>query len=145
MYFDCQKEEDVKRLLAKIQYLIDKRKRVDIVEKKEKRTLSQNNYLHLILTYFAIEYGEPMEYIKKEYFKELCNPDMFIIPKEDKFKGRTMILRSSSDLDSSEMTTAIDRFKNWSAKEAGIYLPDANDEGFLTHIQTEMLRYKQWT
>lgn len=144
MYFDCEKKEDVKSLLTRVQYLIDKKKKVEINEKKEKRTLNQNNYLHLILTWFAIQYGEPVNYVKKEYFKELCNADIFIIPKEDKFKGRTKLLRSSADLNTSEMTIAIDRFRTWSSKEAGIYLPEANEEEFMKHIQSEMLRQRQW-
>lgn len=145
MYLDCQKEEDVKRLLTRVQYLIDKKKKVEITEKQERRTNLQNSYLHLILTWFAIEYGETLQYIKENYFKQLCSPDLFIRSKDDKFKGTVQYLRSSADLDKSEMTIAIDRFRNWSSKEAGIYLPEANEDKFLLHIQQEMKRNRVWT
>jgi hypothetical protein len=33
------------------------------------------------------------------------------------------------------MTTAIERFRNWSSAVAGIYLPSANEQEFLIHIR----------
>lgn len=144
MYFDLAKETDQKRLLTRVQYLIEKQKKVDVTEKREKRTLSQNSYLHLLLTWFAIETGNTVEFVKQEYFKKLCNSDIFTFEKEDRFLKTVQITRSSSDIDTKQMTTAIDRFRNWSSAEAGIYLPEANEDQFLEHIQQEMQRQRQW-
>lgn len=144
MYFDCEKEADIKRLLIRVQYLIDKKKKVDVTEKREKRTLSQNNYLHLILSWFCIETGNSLEFVKQEYFKKLCNSDIFIYEKEDKFLKSVQMIRSSTEIDTKQMTTAIDRFRNWSSSEAGIYLPEANEDQFLEYIQQEMQKQQQW-
>lgn len=144
MYFDLTKEVNVKRFLTRVQWLIEKQKQVDVTEKREKRTLSQNSYLYLLLTWFAIETGNTVEFVKQEYFKKLCNSDIFTFEKEDKFLKTVQVVRSSSDIDTKQMTIAIDRFRNWSAVEAGIYLPEPNNEQFLEHIQQEMQRQRQW-
>lgn len=144
MYFDLEKKADVKRLQTRVEYLISKQKKVEVTEKREKRTLSQNNYLHLILTWFCIENGSTLDFVKQEYFKKLCNPDIFIFDKEDRFLKTVQVVRSSSDIDTKQMTTAIERFRNWSASEAGIYLPDPNEEEYLRHIEQEMQRQQQW-
>lgn len=79
---------DLSNELARVQFetyckhLADKRCRVELTEKKGKRTLKQNRYLHLILSYFALQYGERMEWIKQEFFKRFINPDIFLIQKE---------------------------------------------------------------
>lgn len=117
---------------------------VELTEKKERRTLSQNKYLHLILGHFALEYGETMEYVKRRYFKELCSPDLFVFYKNDRYMGMTQELRSSRDVDTAEMTLAIERFRHWSSKECGIYLPTAEEHAFLRQIEVDMDRNKEW-
>ncbi|WP_163305017.1 hypothetical protein [Dysgonomonas sp. 521] len=124
--------------------MIDKKKKVDLTEKREKRILSQNNYLHLIISWFCIETGNNLKFVKKEYFKKLCNPDIFLYEREDDYLGSVTIIRSSAEIDTKQMTDAIDRFRNWSANEAGIYLPEANEDKFLEHIQEETKRQRQW-
>tara|TARA_R110000803_G_scaffold175267_1_gene237800 strand:- start:787 stop:981 length:195 start_codon:yes stop_codon:yes gene_type:complete len=46
-------------------------------------------------------------------------------------------IKSSKDLDSVQMTEAIDRFRNWSASDEGgnIYIPTANENKFLDEIE----------
>ncbi|MBK5721395.1 hypothetical protein JGH11_10970 [Dysgonomonas sp. Marseille-P4677] len=144
MYFDLTTETGVKSFLTRVQFLIDKQKKVDLTEKREKRTLSQNNYLHLILSWFCIETGNQLEFVKQEYFKRLCNPDIFLFDRDDDYLGKVTIIRSSKDIDTKQMTDAIDKFRNWSVREAGIYLPEANEDKFLEDIQEEMSRQRQW-
>ena len=117
---------------------------VELTEKKPRRSNQQNAYLHVILGYFAMETGNTLEWVKQQYFKKLVNADIFIREQEDKWLGRMKVLRSSADLDSAEMTTAIDRFRNWSSSEAGIYLHSANEEDMLSLMEIEISRYKQY-
>ncbi|MCL1936853.1 MAG: hypothetical protein FWF52_00450 [Candidatus Azobacteroides sp.] len=142
MKFNLTNEIDVIRFRTKVEYHINKKTRN--VELTEKRTLKQNNYLHLLLAWFAIESGNTMEYVKLNYYKKLANPDLFITEKNDKYLGRVQVIRSSSDLSTSEMTASIDRFRNWSSMEAGIYLPAANEDNILSYIQEEIEKYKMW-
>jgi hypothetical protein len=109
-----------------------------------KRTNLQNAYLHLILGWFAIEFGDTMEYVKVEFFKKKCNPEMFLIDRENPKTGEIRKdLRSSVDLDTKELTIAIERFRNWSAAN-GIYLPAPNEDQFLKHIECEIEKHKEY-
>ena len=117
---------------------------VELTEKKPRRSDQQNKYLHVILGYFAVETGNTLEWVKQQYFKKLVNGGIFIKEQEDKYLGKIKILRSSADLDSAEMTTAIDRFRNWASAEAGVYLPSANEDELLSLMEVEIARYKQY-
>ena len=142
MRFDLSKEIDVIRFRAKAEYHIRKQtKKLDLTEK---RTVRQNSYLHLILGWFAIESSTKLDYVKLHYFKKLVNPAIFTVAKKDKFLGHVETVRSSADLTTAEMATAITRFRNWSSEEGGIYLPEAHEKAFLEHIQNAMDNYKEW-
>ena len=117
---------------------------VELTEKKARRSNQQNAYLHVILGYFAMETGNTLEWVKQQYFKKLVNAEIFIREQDDKYLGRLKVLRSSADLDSAEMTTAIDRFRNWASSEAGIYLPSPNEEEMLSLMEVELSRYKEY-
>ena len=117
---------------------------VELTEKKARRSNQQNAYFHVILGYFAMVTGNTLEWVKQQYFKKLVNAEIFIREQDDKYLGRLKVLRSSADLDSAEMTTAIDRFRNWASSEAGIYLPSPNEEEMLSLMEVELSRYKEY-
>ena len=112
---------------------------VELTE-KSRRTPAQNRYLHLILGWFALEYGETLDYVKREYFKRLVSPDLFVFRKDDRFLGETEVLRSTRDLTKEQLTIAITRFRDWSSREAGVYLPEANEDEFLRAVEVELSR-----
>ena len=140
MRYDGANELHAAQARSRLEKFIRDKKVFDLTEKKPQRTLSQNSYLHVILSYFACQYGETMEYVKREYFKKLVNSATFIREREDRFLGRIKYLRSSSDLTTEEMSLCIDRFRNWSASVAGIYLPAANEQQMLIYAQQEIER-----
>ena len=142
MKFNLTNEIDVIRFREKAEYHI--RKQTPRVELTEKRTLLQNNYLHLILGWFAIESGNPIEYVKLNYYKKLVNPEIFIHEKQDKYLGKIQDVRSSAELTTSEMSISVERFRNWSSEAAGVYLPAPNEDKFLKYIQEEIERNKIW-
>ncbi len=124
--------------------LYSESKTVELTEKVGKRTLKQNSYLHLILSYFALQYGDSMEFVKVEFFKKLVNPDTFILEKEDRILGKVKFLRSSAVLTTKEMTDCIERFRNWAAKEACIYLPAPNEHDMVGAMRMEVEKNKKW-
>jgi hypothetical protein len=124
MILNLNIELDREKFKTRSDFLLEKRKVVELTEKTG-RSLKQNSYLFLILNIFSIEYGEGVEFVKQRFFKELCNPDLFVRTKSDKLLGEITYLRSSADLTKDEMVTAIDRFKIWASKDAGIFIPDA--------------------
>ena len=129
------------KALKRLEWLIENKKKFEIREIIPIRTLAQNRYLHLILSWFAFEYGETLEYVKVEFFKKTVNPQLFKVEYVNPVTGEIReSLRSSRDLDKSEMTNAIDRFRDWSSKESGIYLPDPQDLAAVQALQMELLR-----
>lgn len=144
MVYNLTNPLDVQNAKTRLELLVRRGSIVELTEKKQKRSLSQNSYLHLILGYFASQTGNTLEWVKQQYYKKLCNPDLFIGERDDQFLGRVRYVRSSSDLRTDEMNLSIERFRNWSAAEAGIYLPDATSEGELAALQVEVERYKTY-
>lgn len=116
---------------------------VELTEKRS-RSLSQNAYLHVILGGFALQYGESPEYCKTQFFKVLVNPHLFVVDKDDKFRGRIKVCRSSADLTTEEMTEAIERFRNWASKEVGVYLPAPHEHELLIQMAIETQRQNKY-
>lgn len=115
---------------------------VELTKKLPNRTLAQNSYLHLILGFFASEYGCSLDEVKLDFFKREVNRAIFertIINKQGK---EITTFRSTTSLTTGEMSKAIDRFRNWSSAVAGIYLPSADEKQFLVYIQQEIERNK---
>lgn len=101
------------------------------------RTIQQNRYLHVLLGYFASEYGYTLDEVKVEFFKKLVNGSVFYATRLNK-RGQTVrYLRSTSDLDTAEMTLCIDRFRNYSAAN-GLYLPAPHEQEALLYAEQQM-------
>ena len=118
---------------------------VAVLTEKVYKTLSQNSYLHVILTHFANVYGEDMAYVKEHYLKRTVCPDIFVVERYDTLIGRNVeTIRSIRSLTKEEMSVVIDRFLAWSAKEAGIYLPSPDDREMVRYAQIENERNNRW-
>lgn len=128
---------------TRVEYLAKRGGIVELTEKKPRRTNKQNAYLHTILAYFGCEVGETMEYVKLNYFKLHCNRELFVREVDDVRIGKTRIIRSSAELDTSEMSTAIERFRNWAAGE-GVYIPSADEERMVQLMEIEVSRHREF-
>ena len=139
MIFNASNEFDIQRAKERLGCLIEKKKTFEITEKKPKRTYSQNNYIHLLFAWFALEYGETPEYVKQDIFKKLVNPQIFLTEYVNYKTGEVReAWRSTADLNTKEMTTAIDNFRDYASKEAGIYLPTPDDLISLNEIERQV-------
>lgn len=139
MFYNLENALDVQRAKEKFNFLIEKKKVIELTQKKEFRTPQQNRYLHLILGWFALEYGETLEYIKQELFKKQVNKEIFEFEFINKKTGEIRLeMKSTAILDSKKLTTAIDRFRDYASKEAGIYLPTPEDLVMLKQIEIEI-------
>ena len=145
MIYDLNTDIDRARFERRVVALQEKRVLVELSEKKPRRTHPQNAYLHLLIGEFAMQTGNTLDWVKQEYFKRHCNAEMFVRRRTDDLTRKEVeVLRSSRDLDTGEMTTAIDRFKQWAAVECGIDLPDAEDKEWLGYIEREMQHQREW-
>lgn len=145
MLYNCSNPLDKANFLDRVKLLAE---RGDVVELKTKkqRSLKQSAYLHCLFDYFGCQYGEDGAYVKEEYFKKLVNPDIFVLSEGiDRFtKKHRVQLRSTADLTTEEISIAIDRFRNWSSKEAGIYLPTSQEGALLRLCEIEISKAQRY-
>lgn len=145
MLYNGQKEIDCQRAAERLNFLIKNQKVFELKEKKQKRTLNQNRYLHLILSWYALEYGETLEYIKQVVFKREINREIFEYERINKKTGEVRIdYRSTTKLNTKELSTAIDRFRDYSSRIAGIYLPEPKDLIILQEIEIQIENNREY-
>ena len=145
MMYNAEKPFDIQKAKEYFNWLINKKKTFELTKKQPIRSISQNNYLHLLLSSFALEYGDTLEYVKLEIFKKKLNSDIF---KTEHLNKRTGEIRedwkSTSILNSKDLTIAIDRLRAYSLKEFGHYLPEPNDLNFLNEIRISIENNKEY-
>lgn len=143
MWYRGNSKIDHHRAKEKINQLINDGKDFELTEKRLRRTIKQNRYLHLLIAYFGLETGYTLEEVKQEIFKKIVNPQTFYdgefgtIAKVERW-------RSTSDLNTDELSLCIDRFRDYSAKEAGLYLPEPKDLNHLREIEIELENSKKY-
>jgi hypothetical protein len=128
--------KDTDKFKAAFDKLIEYAGRVELKKLFPKRSLNQNNYLHLILSHFGIEFGYTLNEVKQIY-KDV-NSEIYSYQKNEK-----TFYRSSAEPDTKEMTQSIEKFRDYSA-ENGCYLPAPDEQHFLDHIRNEIEKHKQW-
>lgn len=144
MIFNLNNEYEIPKFKEYVNKLYEQKAIVEVKKKLPNRSTQQNRYFYLILSWFACETGYSVDEIKVDIFKRICNKKIFERYRENKHGEKIKFLRSSSDLDTLEMTTAIDRFRNYASAQAGIYLPSPNESQFLTYIEQEIERNKEF-
>ncbi|EXZ17025.1 hypothetical protein M067_4620 [Bacteroides fragilis str. J-143-4] len=83
--YDTSNPLQKEQFRARSAKLAESGKVVELTEKKPKRGLQSNKYLHVILGYFACETGNTLEWVKQQYYKKLVNPSIFIRERDDKY------------------------------------------------------------
>jgi len=145
MIYDSKIDLDRKRAVERINYFLKKGKIFELTEKRERRSLSQNNYMHLIFSWYALDQGETAEYVKQHIFKRQINRDLFETEYVNRMTGEMRVdWKSTKDLDTKQMTIAIDRFRNHASKELGLYIPEPGDMVHLNEIEHQIENYKQF-
>lgn len=136
MKFNLAVPQEAQQALGYFNKLQETKLVIELKKVSPRRSLNQNNYLHLLIGAFAQHFGYTLEEAKQIY-KEL-SPDIYRYEK----KGR-IFWRSSADLTKEDMAKTIDVFMRKSA-EAGYALPLATDEGWLREIENEIERSKYY-
>ena len=144
MIFNLENEWEHQKFKEYVNKLFTKRARVEVKEKHSGRTLAQNSYLHLLLGYFGSEYGCSLDEAKVDFYKRTCNKPLYERTKTNKQGKEITYLRSSAELTTEEMSLSIERFRDWSASVAGIYLPSANEHQMLAFIEQCIEQNKQY-
>ena len=117
---------------------------LEISRPKKPRTLKQNAYYWLLIEYFACVYGCTKTEAAEHYFKELCNPDIFVRTSVDKKTGECYkYRRSTTEIDKQTMTSAIRNWIEWCAMN-GIELPQENDYIAIKYCEREIEKHKNY-
>ena len=142
MLFNLKNPYDLDRFWSYVRQLAEDQSLVIVKKKYKNRTLKQNSYLHLILAFFASQYGCTADEAKLDYFKKLCNKDIFVSKKKNRFGVEVTTCRSSADLDTKEMTIAIERFRNWASQYC--YIPAPNEREALIYAEQQIEENKEF-
>lgn len=142
MQYDLTSDYQRMAFVSRVEHLLGKGAVVELTERTF-RSRNQNSYLHLLIGVVAMETGNTLEDVKREYFKAMVNPDIFLCNRTDNRGNTIHVYRSTAEVSKEEMSMAIDRFKRWGA-ENGIYMPSPGDESLLREIEIEMGRNKSY-
>ena len=134
MIYNPSNEFELQKAKKRFDWLISKNKKFELKEVRKRRTFKQNRYLHLILGLFSVELGYTLEESKIIYKR--LNPEIYKYTKNDQ-----VFLRSSAKLNTKELSITIDKFRNYSNSELGIYLPEANETAYLNELEEELKKY----
>lgn len=143
MIYDLTKNSDVEKLKSDLNFLYTEKKIVEVSVYSPPRSISFNAYFHLVLSVFAVEYGESLEYVKMEIFKKYVNRDIFVINVFDGEKMKEELL-STKDLTSKELFDCLERFKNFCAKELGWWFPEFDNDVVISQMESYIKENKKW-
>ena len=120
MRYNLQEETQADQAFEYLSKLSGKHAIVEITEKKPQRSLPQNSFFHLLVSFFGLQQGySPNE--SKTVIKRHMS-DVFVYEKNgEKF------MHSSADLNKDEMTQVIDRLYRLAA-DMGVSLPLCDNE-----------------
>ena len=139
MNYDTRIEGEADKARQLLERYIAKGEVVTVKKKDCNRTLSQNNYLYYILSFFSDETGYSIDEVKVLFFKRQCNADIFTRVRTNKRGETVQYLRSSSELTKDEMSLAITRFRHWAASQPiCLYIPSPEDKDFVRYCETKI-------
>ncbi len=117
MKYDLSNAVDLNRFETRVLSLKSNKKRIELKEVKEKRSIKQNSYLHVVLSLYGICFG----YTLQESKTDLKRWYGLIYEKDGK-----KYLKSTRELDSKELTDFIEFIREKAAQE-GQYIPTADE------------------
>ena len=144
MLYDLNNDFDREKFKERCDDLMNKRAKVELNKKHPPRSMKQNNYLYVLLGYFASEFGSTIQDVKENVFKAECNPDIFYYDYTNRRGEVVKRLKSTTSLDTAELSLAIERFRNRSSAEYALYLPAPNEEEALFYAQKQFESYKEF-
>ena len=144
MIYDLNNPYDVKTAKEAFLDMINSKCTIELKKKLPIRSDAQNRYLAVLLRYLACQLGYSEEEVKVDIYKRLVNRDIFERERVNKKGDTVTYLRSSSKLATDEMALSITRLRNYSSSEIRIYLPPPTDSAYLSYLEKEVEKYKEY-
>ena len=139
--YNLNDEYSRQKFSARVRYLWEKRALVELTD-ASRRSLSQNNYLHLCLGLIASDTGNSLEVVKQYYKEQIC-PDIYVSFKDDERLGKVKVVKSSAKIGKDKMSESIDRLRVF-ASSIGIYLPSPEDEESIAQAVMEVSNHNNY-
>lgn len=141
--YDTSNPLDKANFVLRAKKLAESGKIVELAEKKPRRTLSQNNFLWLCLSYWGCQTGytkEEAEIIYKNVNRELYYTHKVIAGVEIEY------IRHTYELDTEEMTASIEKWRNWSAMNDAcpVYIPSPEDYQLIQQMEVEISKNNEF-
>lgn len=149
MVYNMLNPLELEKFVERTRVMIDKAKKmqgntfndkffvVELKERRPMRTIQQNAYLWVTITYVALEEGYPKDYVEG-IFKDV-NKDIFLRERQNKRGETYQYQRHISDLDKEEMSLCIDRWLHHCSMVRGLYIPSPEDHYYMVW-QTQVER-----
>ncbi len=119
MIYDLKNDFDAEKARIKFASMNEKGQVIELKEKRKKRTISQNAYLHVIFSLYAIEFGYT-ESEAKTFLKRECG-DLMKYEKNGQW-----FLKGTSDLKKDECQVFIEWLRNFCSLH-GLYIPSSEE------------------
>ena len=133
---DLSKAFDVNKSDAYYQKLKDKKAKIELTDKGNKRSINQNSYLHVCIAIYSIHFGNTLEESKTDLKRE-CHFMKYT-------KNDNVYLKSTRKFTSKELTDFIDWIRNFSSIN-GCYIPTVKEyETNSFEIDKEIQQNKQY-
>lgn len=141
--YDTSNPLDKANFMLRAKKLAESGKIVELAEKKPRRTLSQNNFLWLCLSYWGCQTGytkEEAETIYKNVNRELYYTHKVIAGVEIEY------IRHTYELDTAEMTASIEKWRNWAAMNDAcpVYIPSPEDYQLIQQMEVEISKNNEF-
>lgn len=145
MRYNLKNEHEAKEAREYLAKLLSQNACIEIIHKHPRRSLGQNNYVHLLLSCCALECSLSLDEFKLGIFKAIINKDLFMSrDNNDKLNLQYTKVKSTADLTTHEMSIAVDRLKKFAAEKMDLLLPDANEYDKLSNIYNKIERNRNW-
>ncbi len=122
MKYNLSDEVEKQKAIFKFKKLLSEKKKVELKELKPRRTISQNSYLHVCITLYAIEIGLRVEEAKIQ-LKRIC--PFMVYDMTDKTGANHKFVKQTSIMTTKEIGEFIEWIRNHAATELGCYIPTA--------------------
>ena len=123
MKYDLTNSIDATSAQLYLDKLIEEGAKIELKKIRGKRTLKQNSYFHVVITIFAMELGYTIEEAKTMLKRMYSNAEPSMIYQKKGYK----FLRSTTTMDTKELTNFIEWIRNYAATDAGIYIPTSEE------------------
>ena len=118
--------------------MVAEKKRIKC-EDLEPKSLGQNAYIHLVFAWVAINTGYTKEYVKQVLFKQIVNPQIFVIECVNEKNGEMYnYIRSWATVTKEEADIAISRFIDYCIKKGDLAIPQQDNKQDISYIQDEV-------